>query len=181
LLLAGLAVGLAVGMYFLVPWVVTALNTVSTDDAYVNGHVTLVAPRVRGQVVRVLIDDNYRVKKGDLLVQLDKQPYQVAVDQKKAALDVAESKLVQAKASTRASAATARALRYQMINSMQQVRGQIQQLQGDVAALKKYRANLENADKEYRRVLRLKGGESVSHEEIDARRAAFLAADPDVR
>src|SRR5262249_37958183 len=63
LLLAGLAVGLAVGMYFLVPWVVTALNTVSTDDAYVNGHVTLVAPRVRGQVVRVLIDDNYRVKK----------------------------------------------------------------------------------------------------------------------
>jgi membrane fusion protein (multidrug efflux system) len=173
--------GLAVGGYFLVPWVVTTLNTVSTDDAYVNGHVTFVAPRVRGQVVHVLVDDNYRVKKGDLLVQLDKQPYQVAVDQKKAALDVAESKLVQARASTRATAATARALRYQMINAMQQVRGQIQQLQGDVAALKKYRANLDNADKEYRRVLRLRGGESVSHEEIDARRAAFLAADADVR
>jgi membrane fusion protein (multidrug efflux system) len=172
---------LAAGVYFLVPWVVTALNTVSTDDAYVNGHVTFVAPRVRGQVVRVLVDDNYRVKKGDLLVQLDKQPYQVAVDQKKAALDVAEAKLVQARASTRATAATARALRYQMINSIQQVRGQIQQLQGDVAALKKYRANLENADKEYRRVLRLRGGESVSREEIDARRAAFLAADADVR
>ena len=38
LLLAGAVVGLAVGAYFLVPWVDTALNTVSTDDAYVNGH-----------------------------------------------------------------------------------------------------------------------------------------------
>src|SRR3954471_4128203 len=29
---------------------VDALNTISTDDAYVNGHVTFVAPRVAGQV-----------------------------------------------------------------------------------------------------------------------------------
>ena len=50
-------------------------NTVSTDDAYVNGHVTFVAPRVSGQVSRVLVDDNYRVKKGALLVQLDKEPF----------------------------------------------------------------------------------------------------------
>ena len=70
----GLAAGLAVGGYYLKPAVETALNTVSTDDAYVNGHVTLVAPRVSGQVSRVLVDDNDRVKKGDLLVQLDKEP-----------------------------------------------------------------------------------------------------------
>ena len=68
---------LAVGGYFLAPWVNTALNTVSTEDAYVNGHVTFVAPRVPGQVMKVLVDDNQRVKKGDLLVQLDKEPLQV--------------------------------------------------------------------------------------------------------
>ena len=34
-----------------------------------------VAPRVPGQVVRVLVDDNNRVRKGNLLVQLDKEPY----------------------------------------------------------------------------------------------------------
>jgi membrane fusion protein (multidrug efflux system) len=147
----------------------------------VNGHVTFVAPRVTGQVVRVLVDDNYRVKRGDLLVQLDKKPYQVAVDRKKAALDVAEAKLVQARATTRATAATARAMRYQMLNAQQQVRSQIQQLQGDVATLRKYRANLENADKEYRRVLRLREGESVSREVIDIRQAAFLGAEADVR
>ena len=44
LLLAGILAALAVGGHFLVPWVDTAMNTVSTEDAYVNGHVTFVAP-----------------------------------------------------------------------------------------------------------------------------------------
>ena len=51
------------------------LTTVSTDDAYVNGHVTFVAARVPGQVSRVLVDDNNRVHKGDVLVELDPEPY----------------------------------------------------------------------------------------------------------
>ncbi len=83
-----------VGGYFLYPAVETALNTVSTDDAYVNGHVTFVAPRVSGQVSRVLVDDNYRVKKGALLVQLDKEPYQDQVAIKQAAVVAAEADLV---------------------------------------------------------------------------------------
>jgi len=45
LLLAAAVAGLAAAGYFLVPWAKTALNTVSTDDAYVNGHVTFVASR----------------------------------------------------------------------------------------------------------------------------------------
>ena len=49
LLLAGTVASLAVGGYFLFPWVHTALSTVSTDDAYVNGHVTLVAPAYPGR------------------------------------------------------------------------------------------------------------------------------------
>src|SRR6185312_13807204 len=56
---------------FGIPWIGHALNTVSTDDAYVSGHVTFVAPRVGGQVVRVLVDDNNRVRRGQLLAELD--------------------------------------------------------------------------------------------------------------
>jgi membrane fusion protein, multidrug efflux system len=59
---------------FGVPWILHSLNTVSTDDAYVNSYVTFVAPRVPGQVLRVLVDDNYRVNKGDVLVELDPKP-----------------------------------------------------------------------------------------------------------
>src|SRR5262245_42224777 len=73
----------------LVPAAVTAWRTVSTDDAYVNGHVTFVAPRVAGQVVRVLVDDNNRVHKGDLVVQLDPEPFQVRVNIARAAVEAA--------------------------------------------------------------------------------------------
>ena len=91
LVLTGVVVGLVGGGYFLIPYVETMLSTVSTDDAYVNGHVTFVAPRVAGLVSRVLVDDNYRVKKGALLLQLDTEPYQVQVDIKKAAVVNAEA------------------------------------------------------------------------------------------
>jgi len=53
-----------------VPWLVTALSTASTDDAFVNEHVTWVAPRVPGQIAQVLVDDNNRVHTGDTLAEL---------------------------------------------------------------------------------------------------------------
>src|SRR5450432_1362883 len=80
------------------PWVMRLFSTVSTDDAYVNGHVTFVAPRIAGQVVRVLVDDNNRVHKGDPLVQLDKEPYQVQVDIAQASVSAAETDLIAARA-----------------------------------------------------------------------------------
>src|SRR3954471_806403 len=46
--IVGLAL-LAAAAVFGIPWFLRSLNTVSTDDAYVNGHVTMVAPRVTGQ------------------------------------------------------------------------------------------------------------------------------------
>ena len=99
LLAGGLGVVvLAVLLVFGIPLVEEMLNTVSTDDSYVNGHVTFVAPRVEGQVSRVLVDDNNRVRKGDLLVELDKEPYRVAVSEKQAAVDTAKADLQAANA-----------------------------------------------------------------------------------
>ena len=79
LLVALGALVLAALVVFGIPTIRLALNTVSTDDAFVNGHVTFVAPRVAGQISRVLVDDNNRVHKGDLLAELDKEPYRIAV------------------------------------------------------------------------------------------------------
>ncbi len=44
LIIVAVLAGLAYGIYALIPAIQTALNTVSTDDAYVNGHVTFLAP-----------------------------------------------------------------------------------------------------------------------------------------
>jgi membrane fusion protein (multidrug efflux system) len=173
---------LVVGGYFLIPWINTALNTVSTDDAYVNGHVTYVAPRVKGQVVRVLVDDNTRVKKGDLLVELDKEPYRVQVNQKQAALDIAQAKLLQTRATVHSIVATTKALRFKLQDAMLEVQSRGQQLQADVATLRQYQANLGIARTEYNRTRSLvQKGEAASREELDIRRAALLAAEALVR
>ena len=103
-LLAGV-IGVAVLVVLLVfgiPSVEAMLNTASTDDAFVKGHVTFVAPRVAGQISRVLVDDNNRVHKGDLLAALDKEPYRIAVSEKQAAVDTAKADLQAATAGARA-------------------------------------------------------------------------------
>ena len=95
-----------------IPSVVSAFSTVSTDDAYIEGHVTFVAARVPGQVARVAVDDNNRVHKGDLLVELDKKPYEVQVELKKAAVETAKADLMAAKASVQAIIAQTRSERW---------------------------------------------------------------------
>src|SRR5438034_253813 len=95
-------VGAVVIVFVIIPRIFHALHTVSTDDAYVNSYVTFVAPRVSGQVARVLVDDNNRVKKGDVLVELDPEPFRVQVaskeefDQKREQLGVANAQVKQA-------------------------------------------------------------------------------------
>ena len=100
--------------YVLVPMVRTSLNTVSTDDAYVNGHVTFVAPRVAGYVTAVLVDDNQRVKAGDLLARLDKEPYQVQVNIKTSALVAAKRELATAMSQAQGLAGEARRSRFKL-------------------------------------------------------------------
>lgn len=65
-------------------------NRESTDDAQIDGHITPIASKIYGKVASVLIDDNQAVKAGQSLVKIDPRDYQAAVDQAKAALDLAE-------------------------------------------------------------------------------------------
>src|SRR5690349_16453239 len=104
-----------------VPRVIRAWHSVSTDDAYVNGHVTFVAPRVGGQVARVLVDDNNRVKKGDLLLQLDKEPYQVQLNVAQATVDAAKSEVVTATGQTRSLEGQARSQRFALEHAIEDV------------------------------------------------------------
>ena len=173
--IAVVVVGLAVGAYFLVPWVVTALNTVSTDDAYVNGHVTFVAPRVAGQVTEVLVDDNYRVKRGDVLVKLDKEPYQVQVAIKKAAVEVAEANLAAAEAKARGQAATTRANRFKMEHAIEDVKNQIANLGAAVATLNSRKANLDLAEANLKRGKELVPSGGISKEDLDVRQQTVKA------
>jgi membrane fusion protein, multidrug efflux system len=177
-IIAAIIAGGVLFAIFGVPWLIQLINTVSTDDAYVNGHVTYVAARVPGQVMQVLVDDNYRVRKGDLLVQLDKQPYQVIVDQKQAALSVAESNLVVAKDEVRAQIGQARAARFKLEHAIEDVNNQIAVLRANVATVQTYRAKLALAQSDYRRALELeKTPGAIAQQDVDTREEALRTAE----
>jgi membrane fusion protein (multidrug efflux system) len=88
LVAAGLAViGLAVG----IPYYLHAISHESTDDAFIDGDIIAISPRVSGHVSRVHVTDNQHVAAGDLLVELDPRDFQARLDAARASLDAAEA------------------------------------------------------------------------------------------
>ena len=159
-----------------IPKVLRGLNTVSTDDAYVNSYVTFVAPRVSGQVSRVLVEDNNRVKKGSVLVELDSEPYQVQVAIKQAAVDSAQADLVVAQASVRGWVAQTRSQRFKLIRAIEDVDNQIATIRARVATWEQSKAALVLAKAEFDRAEHLMANKVVSIEEYDQRREALDVA-----
>lgn len=99
-LLAGLACG-AYYYYFVAPYQ-------STDDAFIEGYVIPIAPKVSGYVDQLLIADNQEVKKGDVLLTIDARDYQTSVAQARADLKAAQSQLIESKAQVQVSHAKAK-------------------------------------------------------------------------
>src|SRR5208282_2231843 len=58
----------------------------STDDAYVGGDVTVIAPKVAGFIAEVAVTDNQAVHAGDLLVKLDDRDFRAALAKAAAAV-----------------------------------------------------------------------------------------------
>lgn len=69
-----------------------SLSYQSTDDAFIEGNLVSVAPKVAGQVVKLNFNDNDYVKKGQLLVEIDSRDYQNKVDELSAAVAEAKAK-----------------------------------------------------------------------------------------
>ncbi|HXP67554.1 MAG TPA: HlyD family secretion protein [Steroidobacteraceae bacterium] len=76
-------------------------NQVSTDDAYTDGNVISIAPKVSGYVVDLLIDDNSRVSKGDVLVRIESQDFRTAQDSALGQLALARAQLKSAETALR--------------------------------------------------------------------------------
>lgn len=167
---------------------------VSTDDAFVEAHVSPVSARVRGTVLEVLVRDNQEVPAGAPLVRLDPRDLEVKVHQARAALSTAESRLKMAAAgvpmtdeSTRSQialneATTARAVLG--IDSARRVlderrsrlsarRASVQAAQADVTARQ---AELDKAGLDRRRTQELLERTLIARQEFDYADIAFKTA-----
>ncbi len=75
---ASLLLLVAIGLGIAVVWRVD--TEPRTDDAYAYADTINVVPEVSGRIVNLAVRDNQRVKKGDLLFELDPRPFQDALD-----------------------------------------------------------------------------------------------------
>ncbi|HEY6227744.1 MAG TPA: HlyD family secretion protein [Verrucomicrobiae bacterium] len=73
----------------------------TTDDAYIGGDVTSIAPRVAGLIAHVAVSDNQLVRAGDLLLKMDDRDYVAALAKAEAAVAVQEAALINADATLR--------------------------------------------------------------------------------
>ncbi|MFW0697452.1 HlyD family secretion protein [Pantoea sp. R13S299] len=121
---------LIVGLWF---WLSTR-NIETTDDAFTESDAVTIAPKASGYVVKLLVKDNQRVKKGDLLVEIDPSDNRAQREQANAQLGLAVAQLHQAQA--------------QLALSKVQYPAQRDQALADQA---KAEANMLNAQADYRR------------------------------
>ena len=73
----------------------------STDDAYVKGDIVSIATDISGIVAKVDVHNDQHVKAGDVLFQLDDEPYRIALEGAKAQLGATANQIDAFKASYR--------------------------------------------------------------------------------
>jgi len=70
-----------------------ALTHEATDDAFVDGHIVTVAPKIAGHVAKVLVRDNQLVKAGDPLVEIDPRDSEIQLARRRATIETNQANL----------------------------------------------------------------------------------------
>ncbi|AXV16265.1 HlyD family secretion protein [Neorhizobium sp. SOG26] len=81
---------LGAGGWYGYGWWTDGRFMVSTDDAYVEGDIAVISPKVSGYVAKVNVVENQAVKAGDPLVTLDDEDYQLALRKALTAIESAK-------------------------------------------------------------------------------------------
>ncbi len=145
----------------------------TTDDAQVDAHIAPISSRVSGTVTAVNVDDNIRVKAGDVLVQLDPKDYQVALAQAKA-------NLADAIAGHRAAQTTVPITHTSTASALETAHANLAAAQKEVnaaqARLREAEANHTKTAQDLERFRQLVAKDEVSRQQYDTAVAAEQAA-----
>jgi membrane fusion protein (multidrug efflux system) len=125
-LLIGAAVGIRYWLY--------ARSHETTDDAFIDAHITAVSPKVSGYIAKIHVQSNQQVKKGDLLVEIDPRDYEAKLDQAKAALAAGEARLKEAQTGVELTRANTQAGVQQAAGTVQQARSGVEAQRASAAA-----------------------------------------------
>jgi multidrug resistance efflux pump len=135
------------------------VSTESTDNAYVRGRTTVIAPQVSGYVVAVLVKDYAQVSAGQILVRVDDLTYRARVEQARANVAAAEANLA---------------------NNVQAHASRVAAIASQVAAIENAKAQLVRARADMERAGALVSDGSISIRERDQTLAALRQAEAQV-
>lgn len=89
----GMLLFLAAVVIVIAGWKARSIGETSTDNAYVRGDVTSLAPKVAGYVTTLDVVDNQSVRAGDVLFRIDDRDYRAKLAQAVATVEAAEARL----------------------------------------------------------------------------------------
>ncbi len=119
---------------------------ITTDDAFIEGRIYRISPKISGTVMSVHVEDNQFVKKGDLLVEIERDDFDVEVKKAMAGLEAERKRLLE--------------LNYNLESS----RKKLEEL---MAALRAAKANLELQEANMRQTkIDLERAEGLLREEV---------------
>ena len=93
LLLGAALIAIAAAGWYGAKWWQANRFMVTTDDAYVGGNVTPLAPRVAGHIDQVLVGDNQHVSAGQPIIRIDDRPFKAALERAQASVEQKQSAL----------------------------------------------------------------------------------------
>jgi membrane fusion protein (multidrug efflux system) len=147
-------------------FIVAPASTQTTDDAYVSADATAVAPKVRGLVAQVLVQDNQVVHAGDPLVRIDPEEFDARVAT--AAAELADAK---------AGVSSAKAALVSLNAEERLASANVRAAESAIGAAK---AQADRAIADRKRYEKLVDSGAVAARDADAYRAAAITAEQDV-
>ena len=167
--------GAIAGIYLL-----ATANQESTDDAQVEADVVPIAARVNGQVAKRMVEDNQRVKKDDVLIQIDDADFNARMKQAEAELETARAQAAAADAQVYVVEASAKgglqSARASFSGSSMGVANAEAQLAAARAALERSKAEARKGELDLNRTKQLVAGNALPRERLDNAQVAYDAS-----
>ena len=148
-------------------WWNTNKTIVSTDNAYVRSSITTMSSRVSSYILEVPALTNAVVKKNDLLVILDPEPYQNKVNSLSASLEAAKAKIEASKAKIEAAKTKITTIQ----SSFNNINANLKLVKSEISSFnfmaQSYSSELELANKNLTRMRKLFNKSSISRAKLD--------------
>ncbi len=183
LLAAGVAGLLAGATYYGDFWWTTGQFQVSTDDAYVAADSVIVSPKTTGYLSQVPVNDNQKVRAGDVLARIDDRDYRTALDQAHADVNAARADIDNLQQSIQQQILSVSQARAQVVSDQASVTFSEQQLRryaelartgaGTVQAAQQYQAEIQEHQAKLEQD---QAGTAVALKQVDVLRAQLQRA-----